>query len=139
MATVAALERMSPLEQMIALASMPRAAAGRATVLSAINRNNDDESTQQPHSSGVNWLKFEFNGDFKVSERPMLLHSLGPADPGWEIGWRVWDAGIILAKYAEQYTAKLAQSSTSAVFVELGAGTGVAGLGFALCGCVLLA
>lgn len=136
MTTAAALERMSPLEQMTALASMPR--AERATVLSAINRNND-ESTQQPHSSGVNWLKFEFNGDFKVNERPVLLHSLGPADPGWETGWRVWDAGIILAKYAEQYTAKLAQSSTSAVFVELGAGTGVAGLGFALCGCVLLA
>eukprot|EP00391_Amoebophrya_sp_Ameob2_P003625 CAMPEP_0179000324 /NCGR_PEP_ID=MMETSP0795-20121207/10598_1 /TAXON_ID=88552 /ORGANISM="Amoebophrya sp., Strain Ameob2" /LENGTH=465 /DNA_ID=CAMNT_0020693287 /DNA_START=46 /DNA_END=1443 /DNA_ORIENTATION=- len=77
-------------------------------------------------------MAIRFDGDFTVSgfdgvDRPLHLRSLAPTDGG-ETGLRVWDAGIVLAKYFEENARRYSDKH----ILELGAGTGISGLGAAL-------
>lgn len=49
----------------------------------------------------------------------------------------MWDAGILMAKYAEYHTTKLVKSGDAKQMnkiLDLGTGSGIGGLGWALCG-----
>jgi len=83
-------------------------------------------------------MKYKFNGDFHIHGRPLVL-TLDPIDSQRSFlatGLRVWDCGIVLAKYLERYVPALLQASRRPQLrgLELGCGTGVAGLSFAFAG-----
>eukprot|EP00930_Biecheleria_cincta_P096795 TRINITY_DN88593_c0_g1_i1.p1 TRINITY_DN88593_c0_g1~~TRINITY_DN88593_c0_g1_i1.p1 ORF type:complete len:290 (-),score=43.94 TRINITY_DN88593_c0_g1_i1:170-1039(-) len=75
---------------------------------------------------------YKFDGDFRIANKPLRISPR----LGNHIGARVWDAGIVLAKYFEQYVQSMmaAAGKRQLVGMELGCGTGIAGLGFALMG-----
>lgn len=83
-------------------------------------------------------LKYRFDGDFTAAGRPLLLTS-DPADSERAhsaTGLRVWDGGIVLARYLERYVPErlTAAGGRRLRALELGCGTGVAGLAFAFLG-----
>lgn len=83
-------------------------------------------------------IQYTFKGDFKVNNRPILL-TIDPIESvraHVATGLRVWDGGIVLAKYLEQYVPKLLHRTGRPQLrgLELGCGTGVAGLSFAMMG-----
>jgi len=83
-------------------------------------------------------LKYRFNGDFCVHGRPVIL-SVDPVDSERSFlatGLRVWDGGIVLAKYLERYVPAVPRAPGRLQLrgLDLGCGTGVAGLSFALTG-----
>jgi len=68
-----------------------------------------------------------------------LLLNYDPPDrmdeqDGFATGLRVWDGGLVLAKYLERYVPTATAGRPRLRGLELGAGTGVAGLSFALMG-----
>lgn len=81
-------------------------------------------------------LNFKFDGDFVVNGRPLILTMDTSERAHLTTGLRVWDGGIVLAKYLERYVpqARHANGNRQLQGLELGAGTGVAGLSFALLG-----
>lgn len=66
---------------------------------------------------------YRFDGDFSVGGKPLLLTHT----------FHTWDAGIALAKYLEQQH-RVDSDGQRFSCLELGAGTGVAGLSLALLG-----
>jgi len=83
-------------------------------------------------------MKYRFNGDFGIGGRPLVL-TVDPIDSErsyLKTGLRVWDGGIVLAKYLERYVPGLLQASrkTQIRGLDLGCGTGVAGISLALMG-----
>eukprot|EP00931_Biecheleriopsis_adriatica_P057956 TRINITY_DN34431_c0_g1_i1.p1 TRINITY_DN34431_c0_g1~~TRINITY_DN34431_c0_g1_i1.p1 ORF type:complete len:196 (-),score=32.59 TRINITY_DN34431_c0_g1_i1:82-669(-) len=67
--------------------------------------------------------KYRFDGDFTITGQPLLLASR----------FQPWDAGIVLAKYFErEYQISLTGRVLSCL--ELGSGTGLAGLSLAFLG-----
>lgn len=83
-------------------------------------------------------IRYNFNGDFQIRGRPIVLN-VDPIDSERShmvTGLRVWDGGIVLAKYLEQYVPALLQAGKKPQLqgLDLGCGTGIAGLTFALCG-----
>lgn len=83
-------------------------------------------------------MKYEFGGDFVINGRPLHLVTDSPESERSHIatGLRAWDCGIVLAKYFEQYAQQFLQASGKPRLrgLELGCGTGVAGLSLALLG-----
>ncbi|CAD7970231.1 unnamed protein product [Amoebophrya sp. A25] len=67
-------------------------------------------------------------GEFKINGCPLYLNSRHPTDAG-ETGLRVWDAGMIFAKWVEKN-----EEFRHKLVLELGSGTGVGGLACAMCG-----
>eukprot|EP00444_Apocalathium_aciculiferum_P051437 CAMPEP_0183516082 /NCGR_PEP_ID=MMETSP0371-20130417/13944_1 /TAXON_ID=268820 /ORGANISM="Peridinium aciculiferum, Strain PAER-2" /LENGTH=248 /DNA_ID=CAMNT_0025713747 /DNA_START=1 /DNA_END=747 /DNA_ORIENTATION=- len=83
-------------------------------------------------------IKYRFNGDFIVAGRPLVL-TTDPAESERAhvaTGLRVWDGGIVLARYFERYVPEAldAREGQRLRGLELGCGTGVAGLAFAYLG-----
>jgi len=88
-------------------------------------------------------IKYKFNGDFTVVGRPLLLNS-DPAESTRAhvaTGLRVWDGGIVLARYLEHYmpealaaAARRGHSAGRLRGLELGSGTGVGGITLAMLG-----
>eukprot|EP00397_Hematodinium_sp_SG-2012_P004289 GEMP01004300.1.p1 GENE.GEMP01004300.1~~GEMP01004300.1.p1 ORF type:complete len:612 (+),score=186.03 GEMP01004300.1:148-1836(+) len=74
-------------------------------------------------------LESEFNGDFLVNGHPLLLNVDHPTKPN-ETGFRVWDAGIVMAKYIEFKKVEFPKQRV----LELGCGSGITGISWALCG-----
>eukprot|EP00435_Cladocopium_sp_Y103_P028607 s1889_g7.t1 len=54
-------------------------------------------------------LLYNFKGDFKINGRPMILTVDPPDSAKLATGLRIWDGGIVLAKYLEFYAPKMAQ------------------------------
>jgi len=81
-------------------------------------------------------LIYNFKGDFKINGRPMILTVDPPDSAKLATGLRIWDGGIVLAKYLEYYAPKMAQRLQRPKLrgIELGSGTGVAGFGLAFLG-----
>lgn len=80
-------------------------------------------------------LLYNFKGDFKINGRPMILTVDPPDSAKLATGLRIWDGGIVLAKYLEFYAPKMAQRLQRPLRgIELGCGTGVAGFGLAFLG-----
>jgi predicted nicotinamide N-methyase len=84
-------------------------------------------------------MKYKFNGDFTINGRPLILE-IDPLDSQRShlaTGLRIWDGGIVLAKYLERrfVPQALQQLGTRQLRgLELGCGTGVAAISFALMG-----
>lgn len=80
--------------------------------------------------------EYDFDGDFTIDERPLLLHV--DEDPeGEDTGLFCWDCGIVLAKYMEHEFVPEAQKRTGKQqlrALEFGSGSGICGLSFALMG-----
>merc|ERR1719487_2598448 len=72
-------------------------------------------------------MEYDFKGDFTVAGKPVLLRAEKPTAMG-ETGFRVWDAGMILAKWLE------AAVKPSDTVLDLGCGSGVSGIAAALVG-----
>lgn len=80
-------------------------------------------------------LMYNFKGDFKINGRPLLLTVDPPNAAKLATGLRIWDGGIVLAKYLEVYAPQLSQRLGRPLRgIELGCGTGVAGFGLAFLG-----
>eukprot|EP00811_Abedinium_folium_P033642 NODE_6590_length_1657_cov_6.218954.p1 GENE.NODE_6590_length_1657_cov_6.218954~~NODE_6590_length_1657_cov_6.218954.p1 ORF type:complete len:492 (+),score=121.73 NODE_6590_length_1657_cov_6.218954:98-1573(+) len=79
--------------------------------------------------------KFNFDGDFKVNNLPLLLtvDPISSTRACHVTGLRVWDGGIVLSKYLEHYAPQVSHGRKLRG-LELGCGSGVASLGFALMG-----
>mmetsp|Transcript_23797 Transcript_23797/g.42866 ORF Transcript_23797/g.42866 Transcript_23797/m.42866 type:complete len:278 (-) Transcript_23797:1099-1932(-) len=80
----------------------------------------------------IHALRINFDGDFQIEGRPLIMRPDRPTKGGTETGLRVWDCGIMLAKYIDR-NMTVAQCSGLKV-VEVGCGTGIAGLSLALKG-----
>ena len=80
----------------------------------------------------IHALRLRFDGDFTIDGQPLLLEADPPTVPTKETGHRVWDCGIVLAKYVDR-TLTRAECSPLKV-VEVGCGTGIGGLALALKG-----
>lgn len=94
--------------------------------------------TRQYTNTKALGLSFTFRGDFKINGRPMML-TIDPVDSERShlaTGLRIWDGGIVLAKYLERLVPTLLQASNGGQLraLELGCGTGVAGISFAFMG-----
>lgn len=72
-------------------------------------------------------MEYEFQGDFRVAGKPVLLRAEKPTAQG-ETGFRVWDAGMILAKWLET---TIRPSDT---VLDLGCGSGISGIAAGLVG-----
>jgi predicted nicotinamide N-methyase len=72
-------------------------------------------------------MEYDFKGDFTITGKPVLLRAEKPTAQG-ETGFRVWDAGMILAKWLET-TVK-----PSDTVLDLGCGSGLSGIAAAFCG-----
>jgi predicted nicotinamide N-methyase len=72
-------------------------------------------------------MKYNFKGDFLIAGKPVMLYAEKPTAPG-ETGWRVWDAGMILAKMFESHV------QPRQTVLDLGCGSGISGIAAALCG-----
>merc|ERR1719395_525162 len=70
-------------------------------------------------------MEYDFQGDFKIAGKPVLLRAEKPTAQG-ETGFRVWDAGMILAKWLETNV------QPSDTILDLGCGSGVSGIAAAL-------
>jgi predicted nicotinamide N-methyase len=81
-------------------------------------------------------LMTRFDGDFTINGKPLLLRIDRSEKSHAETGLNVWDAGIVLAKYFEHRLPELQQQAGKPRLqaLELGCGTGVAGLSLALQG-----
>lgn len=77
-------------------------------------------------------MRFKFDGDFLIGGVPLLLNPDAPTKPTLETGHRVWDCGIILAKFIEK--ALGGPECKGLRVIELGCGAGVAGFAAALKG-----
>jgi len=77
-------------------------------------------------------LESEFNGDFTVNGIPLILDVDKPTTPA-NTGFRVWDAGIVMSKYFEHLHSQQKTFIKKKV-LELGCGSGIGGLSFALLG-----
>lgn len=77
-----------------------------------------------------------FDGDFTINGKPLLLRVDRSDKSHQETGLNVWDAGIVLAKYFEKKLPELQARLGKAQLqgLELGCGTGVAGLSMAMLG-----
>ena len=82
-------------------------------------------------------LHLKFDGeDFVLNEQGLRMDVFHPTSEG-ETGFRVWDAGIVLAKYLDnKYSIPLEGETKSKRLnvLELGAGSGIAGFGAAFGG-----
>ncbi|CAK0804693.1 unnamed protein product [Prorocentrum cordatum] len=85
---------------------------------------------------------YRFDGDYAIDGRPLLL-AVDPVDSQRSFlatGLRVWDGGIVLAKYLEHYVRRAPRATGPGPTpgrlrgLELGCGTGVGGLALALLG-----
>jgi len=72
-------------------------------------------------------MEYDFQGDFRIAGKPVLLRAEKPTAQG-ETGFRVWDAGMILAKWLETNV------QPSDTILDLGCGSGVSGIAAALVG-----
>lgn len=83
-------------------------------------------------------MQYKFNGDFRIRGQPVLL-AVDPIDSERSFlvtGLRIWDGGIVLAKYLERYVPSALQAAGKAQLrgLDLGCGTGVAGISLGLLG-----
>jgi predicted nicotinamide N-methyase len=82
-------------------------------------------------------VKLKMNGDFVVNGQPMFLQIEKSERSHSATGLNVWDGGICLAKYLERLFGPRAGVPGGGVgkrALELGCGTGVAGLSLSLLG-----
>lgn len=99
-----------------------------------VEKGTNRQTFTNSHSLAV---KVKMNGDFTICGRPLILRVEKSERSHMATGLNVWDAGIALAKYLELLSAPLAGISGGTVTkraLELGCGTGVAGLSLALSG-----
>merc|ERR1719421_446743 len=114
--------------------TLPRSAAGGAPIEAgaAITRNAQgflatNYRKEVPSKVRMLAMEYNFQGDFKIAGKPVLLRAEKPTAQG-ETGFRVWDAGMILAKWLET-TVK-----PSDTVLDLGCGSGLSGIAAALVG-----
>lgn len=83
-------------------------------------------------------MKYMFNGDFTIGSRPLVLTVDPPESQRSHVatGLRIWDGGIVLAKYLEYFVPEKVRACGKPQLrgLELGSGTGIGGLSFALMG-----
>lgn len=76
---------------------------------------------------------FHYGGDFCVDGKPIVLQQEGGQGRG--TGWAVWDASVTLSRWLEASSPEERRSlgPQEAAILELGSGTGLAGLAAAAC------
>merc|ERR1719215_2600266 len=82
-------------------------------------------------------VKTKFDGDYTINASPMALSVDRSSASHSATGLNVWDCGVVLGKFLEAYVPeKLAGDLGRRQLrgLELGCGTGVAGLAFAFMG-----
>lgn len=82
--------------------------------------------------------EFKFDGDYKINQMPLYL-TVDPIDSRTNAsvtGLRVWDCGIVMAKYLEKYVPVLTEQTGKQRLrgLELGSGSGIGGLALGLLG-----
>ncbi|KAL6770792.1 hypothetical protein ACKKBF_B32690 [Auxenochlorella protothecoides x Auxenochlorella symbiontica] len=76
---------------------------------------------------------FQYTGDFTCNGVPIVLRQEGGMGRG--TGWAVWDASVTLAHWLQHISVeqRLQLLPPGKAFLELGSGTGIAGLSAAAC------
>lgn len=70
---------------------------------------------------------YRYDGEFTIAGQPIVVHQEGGQGRG--TGWAVWDAAATLALYLEAAAPQLqSELRPGAAILELGSGTGLAGL-----------